>query len=89
MKTKQTTYTFSSKVAGLVFKAWLKRNIMDRDYGNPLFISSRQSGKDEWTVEYSYEKDFARGVATGIEEMGMAIVKGIDTSPVEFNEWPS
>jgi hypothetical protein len=66
----RTTYTFSSHEAADCFRYWLKRNQNDADYGSPRFIDLRQVDRSGWCVEYEGTY-ITRGVATGIEQMGM------------------
>lgn len=66
-KRTQTTSTFKSSANAGLFRRWLLNNVGDLDYGDPRFHDLRQVSEQEWCVEYSYETDFARGVATGID----------------------
>ncbi len=71
MRRVQTTYTFSSFVAAVAFKKWLKDNQNDGDYGYPLFLDLRSVGDGKTCVEYSCESQFAGGVAAGMEALAL------------------
>lgn len=71
MRRFQTTHTFTSFIAAVAFKQWLKANQNDVDYGWPLFVDLRSVGDGKTCVEYSCESQFPCGVAAGMEALAL------------------
>ena len=69
-KAKQAKFNFNTQAAAEIFVSWLKTNCNNRDYGYPMYINMVQI-VGAWDVEYRYENEMARGVATGIEFAAM------------------